>query len=333
MDMFEPQDHPDDIPYPGATPTPPYDSAGWTLALQMGVQFDRILDGFDGPFEKLTGLREAAGRRRFAARRTPPATTSSHKSNDSFIAINRLLAANEDVHVARQRPDGLRHVLRRRTSRRPAPILQKAATDLGVSFDAHGDRADRADGQAAQAAHRPVRHLRRRHAGRAGRDCCSRTSKFPYRRCVYPPMLDAGNLAAKYDVLIFNDEPLGAGWRRWPRRWWRRRCGGDAPATRRLAADAARRRGAPAAGRGGWPAVGGGRGGGRRRRARRATIRDRRRSSTSPRSSRSAAATSTPATLATDQAVRAGGRHGHRDRQRGATARCSCSSCRSSITW
>ena len=53
MDMFEPQVHPDVIPYPGANPTPPYDNAGWTLAFQMGIQFDRILDGFTGPFEKI----------------------------------------------------------------------------------------------------------------------------------------------------------------------------------------------------------------------------------------------------------------------------------------
>ena len=33
---------------PGAPPTPPYDNAGWTLAFQMGVQFDRILEGFTG---------------------------------------------------------------------------------------------------------------------------------------------------------------------------------------------------------------------------------------------------------------------------------------------
>ena len=38
MDMFEPQDHPDDIPYPGGPPTPPYDATGYTLAFQMGVQ-------------------------------------------------------------------------------------------------------------------------------------------------------------------------------------------------------------------------------------------------------------------------------------------------------
>jgi hypothetical protein len=58
MDMFEPQDHPDDIPYPGAPPTPPYDNAGYTLAFQMGVQFDRILDAMPAnlPLKKLTDL-------------------------------------------------------------------------------------------------------------------------------------------------------------------------------------------------------------------------------------------------------------------------------------
>jgi hypothetical protein len=65
----------------------PYDSAGWTLAFQMGVQFDRILDGFDGPFEKVEGLQRppagtvavraprscSAGRQRRVHRRQPPA--------------------------------------------------------------------------------------------------------------------------------------------------------------------------------------------------------------------------------------------------------------------
>ena len=36
IDMFEPQDHPDDIPYPGGPPTPPYDSTGYTLAYRWG---------------------------------------------------------------------------------------------------------------------------------------------------------------------------------------------------------------------------------------------------------------------------------------------------------
>jgi hypothetical protein len=44
LDMFEPQDHPHDVPAPGAAPIPPYDNAGYTLALQMGVDFDRVFE-------------------------------------------------------------------------------------------------------------------------------------------------------------------------------------------------------------------------------------------------------------------------------------------------
>src|SRR5207253_3101172 len=59
MDMFEPQDHPNDFRYPRWPPIPPYDITGWTLAIQMGVEFDRVLDGFDGPFTKINGLLDA----------------------------------------------------------------------------------------------------------------------------------------------------------------------------------------------------------------------------------------------------------------------------------
>src|SRR5262249_52097133 len=97
LDMFEPQDHPDDFAYPGAVPTPPYDIAGWTLAFQMGVRFDRILDGFDGPFEKLTQeVRPQTGR--MTSVFDPAGYLLSHEVNDSFIAVNRLLQGNEEVY-------------------------------------------------------------------------------------------------------------------------------------------------------------------------------------------------------------------------------------------
>ncbi len=66
MDMFEPQDHPNDFAYPGGPPNRPYDITGWTLAMQMGVKFDQVFDGFDGPFEKISG--DAAASREFDQR-------------------------------------------------------------------------------------------------------------------------------------------------------------------------------------------------------------------------------------------------------------------------
>ena len=73
MDMFEPQDHPNDFRYPGGPPNPPYDITGWTLAMQMGVKFDRMLDGFDGPFTKINGLAVPPPAAYRTARRIRPA--------------------------------------------------------------------------------------------------------------------------------------------------------------------------------------------------------------------------------------------------------------------
>ena len=56
IDMFEPQDHPNDLQYPGGPPNRPYDSAGWTLALQMGVKFRRELIEYSKPTSPTTGF-------------------------------------------------------------------------------------------------------------------------------------------------------------------------------------------------------------------------------------------------------------------------------------
>ena len=45
LDMFEPQDHPQDFAYPGGPPVKPYDITGYTLALQTNVALDRAIDG------------------------------------------------------------------------------------------------------------------------------------------------------------------------------------------------------------------------------------------------------------------------------------------------
>lgn len=83
LDMFEPQDHPNDVPAPGAAPIPPYDVAGYTYALQMGFQFDRILDAFGGPFEELNYPIDVDSIRD----RFEPANTWSYR--DAFARLRR----------------------------------------------------------------------------------------------------------------------------------------------------------------------------------------------------------------------------------------------------
>jgi hypothetical protein len=136
-DMFEPQNHPNDIPYPGGPPTPPYDAAGWTLAYQMGVAFDRILDGFTGPFERISGfapvpqgaVAEVAGASGYLL---------GHETNDAFVAVNRLLAAGHDVYWIR---DSVRAGTRAFApgayyipGSGSLPILRRVAAEKGLTF-------------------------------------------------------------------------------------------------------------------------------------------------------------------------------------------------------
>src|SRR5206468_2147436 len=131
MDMFEPQDHPDDIPYPGGPPRPPYDVTGYNLSYSMGIKFDRILDGFDGPFEKIPDLAPVPGGTVTQA----PAGGGyllSHEMNDAFVAVNRLLKANEEVFWLKSPvtangktyPSGTMYLTAKAST---LPILQKLA--------------------------------------------------------------------------------------------------------------------------------------------------------------------------------------------------------------
>jgi hypothetical protein len=98
LDMFEPQDHPNDFQYPGGPPIRPYDNAGWTLAFQMGVKFDRMMEGFDGPFKRIP----------YGELQNPPAQTAaavakggymlSSAVNNSFTIVNDLLKAGAEVY-------------------------------------------------------------------------------------------------------------------------------------------------------------------------------------------------------------------------------------------
>jgi hypothetical protein len=198
LDMFEPQDHPNDIPYPGAPPTPPYDNAGWTLAYQMGVRFDRVLDAFDGPFTAISNEAPLPAGAVTQVDR-PAGYIFTHEANDAFVAVNRLLNAGEAVYWT---GSGGTHFVR--AGNGTLARLQQLSRETGLSFQAV---ARPPDAKALQL--KPVRIALWDQYGGSAPSGWTRyvleQFEFPYT-VVYSQKLDAGNLADNFDVLILVDD-------------------------------------------------------------------------------------------------------------------------------
>ncbi|WP_419213150.1 M14 family metallopeptidase [Maribacter sp. X9] len=89
MDLMEKQDYPTRFQYPGGPPDTPYDLAGWTLPMQMGVAVDKIAEPFEADTEMLTELTDYAegdvsGKADFGY-------LLSANTNASVIATNKVL--------------------------------------------------------------------------------------------------------------------------------------------------------------------------------------------------------------------------------------------------
>jgi hypothetical protein len=138
IDMFEPQDHPNDMDERGI-PRRPYDSAGWTLSYQMGVKFDRLFDDVTGALKEIEGL---AAPLPGTIRGTATAGyLLSPAINDSFTIANRVMKANGEVYRldgplaagGKTYPAGTLYVTASATA---TPIVQRGAQELGVNLDA-----------------------------------------------------------------------------------------------------------------------------------------------------------------------------------------------------
>jgi hypothetical protein len=120
-DLLEPQRYPDLRTSPGGPPLPPYDTAGWTLAYQMGVNAVAVKAPFSAKLTLLTEHPRIEGRVSLPPRELPrpaarPTMASaiaeagqqsvgagsyviSPNANNAYRAVNRLLDAG--VPVAR----------------------------------------------------------------------------------------------------------------------------------------------------------------------------------------------------------------------------------------
>jgi Zinc carboxypeptidase len=213
LDMFEPQDHPNDFAYPGGPPIRPYDSAGYTPAFQMAVKFDRILDGFNAPLEEISQDSVAPPPARVLGAEDAVGFFLSPQLNDAFRAVNRLQKAGEEVRRL-QRPAKVAGVsyqagtffIPRKTTTKS--ILETTAAELGTPF------------QGSPAAPGPeavlIKTARVGLWDRPGGSIPSGWTRwlleqfeFPFR-LVDTAELDKGGLREKLDVLILVDGAYAA---------------------------------------------------------------------------------------------------------------------------
>ena len=203
LDMFEPQDHPNDFQYEGGPPIRPYDSAGWTLAFQMGVKFNRLTDAFNGPFQKIPyGEIQSPPKQNLAAAKN--GYLISPAINNGFIAVNDLLKAGVKVYRLPKGVSGMAD-LGAGTFYVPAStqaqnILLKEASGFGLKVSA-----------AAQTPTGGVEILSARigifdtYGGSMPAGWVRwLMEQYHYpAQVIYTQEIDAGDLRKKYDVLIF----------------------------------------------------------------------------------------------------------------------------------
>ncbi len=96
LDMMEPQNYPTRLQYPGGPPDPPYDLAGWTLPMQMGVEVDRINHPFDFTGSEVMDLVEPESGN--ISGDADYGYVLSHKPNAGAKAANQLMANGHKIY-------------------------------------------------------------------------------------------------------------------------------------------------------------------------------------------------------------------------------------------
>ncbi|MCY4779302.1 M14 family metallopeptidase [Sphingobacterium sp. UT-1RO-CII-1] len=127
IDMFEPQDHPHDTEYEGGPPVRPYDAAGWTLGLQMGVQYDRFYEDVTGPFDrKPHGVLLVASSGNLSE--SKGGYLINGKANDAFLLANRLI--NKGIKLQQDIDTKQFYVTGKQRG-----LLQELSQDLGLTIE------------------------------------------------------------------------------------------------------------------------------------------------------------------------------------------------------
>ena len=209
LDMFEKQEHPNDFAYPGGPPIAPYDNTGWTLAWQMGVEFDRVVDGFDGPVALITDELASPPAGMVAGAAGAAGYVVDHV-NDAFIAVNRVLANGGQAawYTEPVTAGGMTFETGALYLETDRAIVEALAAEKGLNF--YGV-ASAPSGESMQL--QPVKiGLWDRYGGSMPSGWTRmilEDFEFDFD-VLFAPDLDSGDLS-EYDVLLFEDGAIPAG--------------------------------------------------------------------------------------------------------------------------
>ncbi len=216
LDMFEPQEYPlDFMTNPSSRISSPYNGAGWTLAIQMGIAFDRVFDALDEslPLERLAQGATVAplpGAIIVPGKETPVAGyLVSHRSNYSFTLANRLVKAGAPVFwlhgdKTRKLASGTLYIP---ASQLSAPIVDRAVAELGLDAVAV---ASQPEGISALRLAPTRIALWDRYGGSIPSGWVRwLLEQYEYDfELVYVQQIDESKLRDRYDVIIFSNDAI-----------------------------------------------------------------------------------------------------------------------------
>lgn len=211
LDMFDPQDHPNDFQYPGGPPIRPYDIAGWTPAFSMGFQFDRILNSFDGPFTQVP-YGELQKPRGTFKKSSSGGYILDCQTNNSFIAVNDLLKSGVEIYRI-TKPSANKGSFKQGSFFIPSKgkadaILEKEANESGLNIISVSSRPDGAT-ERLSVSRIALWDMYGGSAPSGWTRWILEQNNFPFS-LIYAKEIDGGKLHEKYDVIIFVSDAIPA---------------------------------------------------------------------------------------------------------------------------
>ncbi len=213
-DLLEAQHYPRRIPAPGAPPERPYDIAGWTLPMQMGVKAIKAVNAFRADLAFVEEIPKTAGKLHLDGVDLQDAVVYifKNRTNLETVALNRLLQKDrytiyqqqgevvwKDLHL----PRGAIILKSDRIPGSDSAELRNFAESLGIEIYALNQRFVEVEAQLRQ----PRLGLYKPWVANMDEGWTRwvlEEHEFPYRNLT-DAEIRAGNLAEWYDAIILPD--------------------------------------------------------------------------------------------------------------------------------